>query len=119
MTQRIARAGLQVTPVIVELLEEQICPGTGQAGQNRQETPDSGIYPPLPGGDDPRGAERSDRDPADASRAAQTRQPAPGAPRSASAHTGAGTDDGLEPAVAAQPGQSLAASVDREHGAWH
>ena len=29
MTQRIARAGLQVAPVMVELLEEKICPGTG------------------------------------------------------------------------------------------
>ena len=33
MTQRIARAGLQVAPVIVELLEEQICPGTGVSGE--------------------------------------------------------------------------------------
>lgn len=33
MTQRIARAGLQVAPVIVELLEEQICPGTGISGE--------------------------------------------------------------------------------------
>lgn len=33
MTQRIARAGLQVAPVIVELLEEQICPGTGVSSE--------------------------------------------------------------------------------------
>ena len=33
MKQRIARAGLQVAPVIVELLEEQICPGTGVSGE--------------------------------------------------------------------------------------
>ena len=33
MTQRIARAGLQVAPVIVKLLEEQICPGTGVSGE--------------------------------------------------------------------------------------
>jgi malate synthase len=29
MTTRVSRAGLQVAPVIAELLEEQICPGTG------------------------------------------------------------------------------------------